>query len=54
MTKYSIAGKLPVNVIVEAKNKKEALKKSKEAVQLEYEPAGDIEIDENEKYIVKI
>ena len=54
MTRYSIAGTLPVNVIIEAKNKKEALKKAKEAVQVEYEPAGDIEIDENEKYIVRV
>jgi hypothetical protein len=52
MGRYSIAGKLPVNVIIEARNKKEATKKAKEAAQVEYEPAGDIEI--NEKYIVRI
>ncbi len=54
MTRYSIAGTLPVNIIVEAKNKKEALKKAKQAVQLEYEPAGDIEIDDGGKYIVRV
>jgi hypothetical protein len=47
MNKYSIQARLPVNVIIEAKNKKEALQKASEAIALEYEPAGDIEIEES-------
>ncbi len=49
---YSIAGKLPVNVIIKANSKKEAIEKAEEAIDLEYEPAGDIVI--NKKYIAII
>lgn len=52
MKKYSIAGSLPVNVIIEAKNKKEAIEKALVLDTLEYEPAGDIKI--NPKYIQEL
>jgi hypothetical protein len=42
MKKYSISAQLPVNVIISANSKKEALKLAEKATDLPYEPAGDI------------
>jgi hypothetical protein len=47
MKKYSIAARLPVNVIIFAKSKKEALKFARESTDLSYEPAGDIEFKDD-------
>jgi|WetSurSiteA1Bulk_404760.scaffolds.fasta_scaffold02426_2 hypothetical protein len=50
--RYSIAGFLPVNVLVEATTKKEAINIAHQLTKLEYESAGDIEI--NDKFIQEL
>ena len=53
MKRFSIAAKLPVNVLVEARTKKEAIEKARKAELLAYEPAGDIQF-EDAPAIVKV
>lgn len=47
MKRYSIAGMLPVNILVDANSETEAIEIAREASLLEYDSAGDIEIEEN-------
>lgn len=53
MNKYSISARLPVNVIIYAKSKKEALDFARKATDLSYESAGDIEFNDK-TFIAKI
>lgn len=53
LNKYSIAARLPVNVIIKAKSKKEAIELARNSTDLTYETAGDIEINDG-AYIVEM